>query len=293
MPDTDPVTGLHEARYYDSCPDHVVCNLCPHFCHIRPGQHGRCLGRVNHDGILYAESYGQISSIALDPIEKKPLRRFYPGSTILSVGSYGCNLACEFCQNWQISQRHAATTYYAPEELVGIACAERINGNIGIAFTYNEPLITFEYVLDTSRLAHAADLKTVLVTNGLVNPDPLRELLPHIDAMNIDLKAFHESFYTRYCHGPLEPVKRTIEIAAPVCHVELTTLLIPGLNDDEDEIDELACFVASVDHLIPLHLTRHHPAYKMAQPGPIPVERMHLLARIARRHLTDVFLGNI
>jgi pyruvate formate lyase activating enzyme len=201
------------------------------------------------------------------PSKKKPLRRFYPGSTILSVGSYGCNLACEFCQNWQISQRHAATTYYAPEELVGIACAERINGNIGIAFTYNEPLITFEYVLDTSRLAHAADLKTVLVTNGLVNPDPLRELLPHIDAMNIDLKAFHESFYTRYCHGPLEPVKRTIEIAAPVCHVELTTLLIPGLNDDEDEIDELACFVASVDHLIPLHLTRHHPAYKMPSPA--------------------------
>jgi len=293
MPTPNRTNGLKEAKYYDIQPDFVICRLCPHYCHIKPDHHGRCLGRVNHDGILYAESYGQITSIALDPIEKKPLKRFFPGSTILSVGSYGCNLACEFCQNWQISQRHAESHYYPPQELVDIALAEQVNGNIGIAFTYNEPFITFEYVLDTSRLAHQAGLKTVLVTNGLVNPEPLQEILPHIDAMNIDLKAFHAAFYNRYCHGPLEPVKRTIETAARVCHVELTTLLIPGLNDDEDEIEQLASWVASIDRLIPLHLTRHHPAYKMTQPGPISIDRLQMLAKIARRHLSDVYLGNI
>ena len=271
----------------------TTCDLCFHHCSLQEGQIGFCHARKAVNGKIISLNYGLLTSIALDPIEKKPLKRFFPGSTILSVGSYGCNLACEFCQNWQISQRHADSHFYPPQELIDIALAEQVNGNIGIAFTYNEPFITFEYVLDTSRLAHQAGLKTVLVTNGLVNPEPLQEILPHIDAMNIDLKAFHAAFYNRYCHGPLEPVKRTIETAARVCHVELTTLLIPGLNDDEDEIDQLARWVASIDRLIPLHLTRHHPAYHMTQPGPISIDRLHLLAKIARRHLSDVFLGNI
>ncbi len=285
---------VHEARYYESAAEGlVICRLCPHGCHIRPGHCGICLGRVNRDGHLIAESYGRITSIALDPIEKKPLIRFYPGSTILSVGSYGCNLSCDFCQNWTIAQRQAPSEYYPPEELVELAKQERINGNIGLAFTYNEPLITFEYVMDCSRLAKAAGLKTVLVTNGMINVEPMQELLPLIDAMNIDLKAFRPEFYRKICSGSLEAVKKIIEICIGACHVELTTLLIPGLNDDEQEIDDLARWVASLDRLTTLHLTRHHPANRMAQPGPISIERMELLAGIAHQHLADVHLGNI
>lgn len=284
----------HEARYYESHADgNVECKLCPHGCHIRPGHSGLCMGRVNRDGRLIAESYGQITSIALDPIEKKPLIRFYPGSFILSVGSFGCNLNCDFCQNWTIAQQRAPSNYYSPEHLVDLAMAEQINGNIGLAFTYNEPLITFEYVLDCSRLAQAAGLKTVLVTNGMINREPMMELLPHTNAMNIDLKAFRPDFYRKICRGNLEAVKETIKTCVGACHVELTTLLIPGLNDDETEIEDLARWVASLDQRIPLHLTRHHPANRMAEPGPISRERMAYLAEIARRHLSDVHLGNI
>jgi pyruvate formate lyase activating enzyme len=285
---------VHEARYYEQATDHtVVCKLCPHGCHIHPGHSGLCLGRVNHAGRLIAESYGQITSIALDPIEKKPLIRFFPGSKILSVGSFGCNLNCDFCQNWTIAQCRAASEYYSPEALVDLAEKERVNGNIGLAFTYNEPLITFEYVLDCSQLAKTSGLQTVLVTNGMINPEPLLELLPYVDAMNIDLKAFRPDFYRKICRGDLEAVKKTITTCVGACHVELTTLLIPGLNDDEQEIDDLARWVASLDPTIPLHMTRHHPANRMAQPGPISLERMDLLAGIARRHLADVHLGNI
>ncbi|MDD2533838.1 MAG: AmmeMemoRadiSam system radical SAM enzyme [Eubacteriales bacterium] len=288
------LNDLHEARYYICHPDCMVeCQLCPHYCRIKPGQTGRCLGRLNLGGKLYAASYGQLSSVALDPIEKKPLRRFFPGSTILSVGAYGCNLNCEFCQNWHIALKHVATEYYAPEELVDLAIAEKSNGNIGLAFTYNEPLITFEYVLDTCKLAKAAGLQTVLVTNGMINPDPMKELLPYVDAMNIDLKAFRPLFYHKICRGELEAVKRTIKLSVPVCHVEITTLLIPGLNDEDAEIEAAAKWIASIDRLIPYHLTRHHPAYRMLQPGPIALDRMDHLAAIARHHLSDVGLGNI
>lgn len=296
MPDRLIEISCHarEAQYYECRPGcQVECQLCPHYCRISLGQSGRCLGRVNVGGRLFADSYGQITSIALDPIEKKPLRRFFPGSTILSVGSYGCNLHCDFCQNWEIAQRKAASEYYAPEELVELGLAERCNGNIGLAFTYNEPLITFEYVKDTCLLARAAGLKTVLVTNGMINPDPLKELLPLVDALNIDLKAFRPLFYHKICHGELETVKRTIQLAAQVSHVELTTLLIPGLNDDETEIEEAAQWIASIDRLIPYHLTRHHPACRMPEPGPISRERLEHLATIARRHLSDVGLGNV
>lgn len=240
-----------------------------------------------------AASYGQITSIALDPIEKKPLRRFYPGSTILSVGSYGCNLHCDFCQNWEIAQQKAPANFYCPDELISLALAERSNGNIGLAFTYNEPLVTYEFVFDTCKLAQEAGLKTVLVTNGVINPDPLKALLPYVDAMNIDLKAFRPLFYHKLCHGELETVKRTIQISAPICHVELTTLLIPGYNDDPEEIAEAARWIASIDRKIPYHLTRHHPACRMSEPGPISREKMELLAKTARQFLGDVGLGNI
>ena len=283
-----------EAKYYDIQPDCAVrCTLCPHHCRILMGQSGRCLGRTNENCRLVASSYGQITSIALDPIEKKPLNRFYPGSMILSAGSYGCNLSCDFCQNWTIAQRKAPAEIYSPQELVDLALREKPQGNIGIAFTYNEPIVTFEFVLDCCKLAHEHDLKTVLVTNGLINQAPLLELLPYVDAMNIDLKAFRPLFYHKYCHGELASVKQTIQTCVGICHVELTTLLIPGLNDDEGEMDELASWIATLDRLVPLHLTRHHPAFRMTDIEPISRDRMELLAKIARRHLSDVFLGNI
>ncbi len=284
----------HEARYYEKLPDQVVrCLLCPHRCRITPGRSGLCMGRVNHDGRLIAESYGCLTSIALDPIEKKPLRRFYPGSYILSVGSYGCNLRCSFCQNWQISQRKADWQYIAPPELVRMAIQQIPRGNIGLAFTYNEPLITFEYVLDCCQAARAAGLKTVLVTNGLINPEPMAELLPWVDAMNIDLKAFRPDFYRRICRGELADVQKIIALCVPACHVEITTLLIPGLNDADQEIEDLASWLASLASPVTLHLTRHHPDYQMPQPPPISLARMKHLAELAGRHLPDVLLGNV
>lgn len=284
----------HEALFYEPLPDQAVwCHLCPHQCRIKAGQGGLCLGRVNHEGRLIAESYGRITAIALDPIEKKPLRRFYPGSTILSVGSYGCNLRCSFCQNWQISQAQADWQPILPDELVAMALALRQRDNIGLAFTYNEPLITYEYVLDCCRAARAAGLKTVLVTNGFINPEPMRDLLPWVDAMNIDLKAFQPDFYRRICRGDLTAVQTIIALCAPACHVEITTLLIPGLNDSEHEIEALAAWLAAAAPQVTLHLTRHHPDYRMPEPPPISLARMRHLAEIASRHLPDVLLGNV
>ena len=284
---------LHKAKYYEKRDDGtVMCGLCPHNCVIKDGGCGICRVRKNLAGELYACAYGEIASLALDPIEKKPLNLFFPGSLILSVGSYGCNFGCKFCQNYSISQQTPRCKQISPSQLVGLALETKSRGNIGIAYTYNEPLTSFEYVLDCSRLAKQNNLKNVAVTNGFINDEPMRELLPFIDAMNIDLKAFTDDFYRNLCGGSLEPVKNTILLCAKSCHVEVTTLVIPGYNDSEAEVEAIASFIASISPGIPLHLSRHHPDYKMPSPASIGRERLFELALIAKRHLKYVFCGN-
>ena len=272
----------------------IRCGICPQGCELEEGQIGFCRARSAQAGAVVCDNYGLITSIALDPIEKKPLRRFYPGSTILSVGSFGCNLRCPFCQNYEISmcsRERARTVYVSPEELVERALALKTSRNIGIAYTYNEPLVGYEYVRDCAALARQHGLKNVLVTNGYVNEEPLRALLPLIDAMNIDLKAFTEDFY-RTLHGHIEPVKRTIAIAAKACHVEVTTLIVPGCNDSEAEMRDLSEWLSGVSKDIPLHISRFFPRYRMADGAATPVETVYALADIARKRLKYVYTGN-
>lgn len=284
----------HEAGYYEKLDgNRVLCRLCPHHCNIRPDHTGICGVRHNREGTLYAMSYGGITSVALDPIEKKPLARFNPGSMILSVGSYGCNFKCTFCQNHSISMCKPETIYISPEDLVQKALKLKPNGNIGIAYTYNEPLISYEYVYDCCVPARENGLKNVIVSNGYIEQEPLKELLPFVDAMNIDLKSFGDDFYSKICGGVPEHVRNTIETSSKSCHVEVTTLIIPGLNDSENEMDSLVSWLASVNPEIPLHLSRFFPTYKMQDRPPTPVETIRSLVRIAKQRLKYVYTGNI
>lgn len=283
-----------KAQYYVKLNDDTVhCVLCPHDCHIKNGNMGLCGVRKNIEGDLYTKSYGYVSSLALDPIEKKPLYHFHPGSNILSVGSFGCNFRCSFCQNYSISMEKPDTAYISPENLVYKAFELRSANNIGLAFTYNEPLINFEYVLDCCKLAKEKKLKNVLITNGYIQQEPLKEILPYIDAMNIDLKSFNQDFYRKICGGKVEFVKETIKTASQTCHVEVTSLIIPGLNDNEQEMTELTKCLADISPDIPLHLTRFFPRYKLTDRGPTPVRTLEQLSKIAQRHLKHVHLGNV
>lgn len=270
------------------------CKVCMHHCRLEEGQLGRCHARRNVEGLIVASNYGKITSIALDPIEKKPLYRFYPGSKILSVGSYGCNLSCSFCQNYSISmvkEEETDTITLTPEELANKAVELRENGNIGIAFTYNEPLIGYEYVIDTSILLREHDMKTVVVTNGSVSEEVAEKLLPYVDALNIDLKGFTKEYY-KNIGGDLETVKNFIGLAAKSCHVELTTLIVPNENDAVDEIRQLSQWVASVDDHIPLHLTRFFPRWKMTDRNATDVNKIFELTSVAREYLRYVYEGN-
>jgi len=283
-----------KAKYYIRKEDGLVhCVLCPHNCHIKNDKRGICGVRINLGGDLFAESYGQISSLALDPIEKKPLYNFYPGSYILSVGSFGCNFSCSFCQNHSISFGNPETVYISPESLINKAFQLKEHGNIGLAYTYNEPFISFEYVFDCCRLIKEKNMKNVLVTNGYVQKDPLLELLPYIDAMNIDLKSFSKDFYRKICNGNIEHVKDTIRLAAGNCHVEVTCLVIPGLNDSPDEIEAMSIWLSEISPDIPLHLTRFFPRYKMTDREPTPVSVLSKLSETAKKHLKYVYLGNV
>ena len=290
---TDAAKGSEkECMFYDPPSDgRIHCRLCPHECRIADGKTGICRVRQHREGVLYALTYSQVTSVNLDPIEKKPLYHFYPGSVILSLGTLGCNLACDFCQNWEISQETAPTRTLTPQQALEMAKRER--ANIGIAFTYNEPFIWYEYVHDTARLVHEAGLKNVLVTNGYVNEEPLRTLLPFIDAMNIDVKSYNEDFYRTLCKGKAAPVRRTVEIThAAGCLVELTNLVIPGYNDSEDDIRALVDWVAGVDPAIPMHFSRYHPAYKLTAPA-TPVATLEMAYRIAKEKLQYIYLGNV
>lgn len=270
-----------------------TCQVCMHHCSLESGQTGMCRARKNMDGEIICGNYGQITSLALDPIEKKPLQMFRPGSMILSAGSFGCNLRCSFCQNHEISMagaERAGAVFISPEALAGKAQECRRAGNIGVAFTYNEPLVGWEYVRDTARLVKEMGMDNVLVTNGTASMEVLEELLPYIDAMNIDLKAFREETY-RKLGGDLETVKAFITRAAAASHVELTTLIVPGENDGEAEMEEEAQWMASVGKEIPLHVTRFFPRYHMVDRAATDVKKVYRLAEIAGKYLEHVFVG--
>lgn len=272
-----------------------ICPICPRQCHLNEGQTGFCRARACINGVIVPINYGQITSIAMDPIEKKPLYHFFPGSRILSVGSFGCNLRCPFCQNYQISMAGAnavAHQYISPFELVELALkfAREPLGNLGVAFTYNEPFISYEYVRDCAILLHQQGLKTVLVTNGHINQKPLQELLPLIDAMNIDLKGFTQDYYD-YVGGNLACVKQTIATAYDKCHIEVTTLVVPTKNDSTTEMAEQARWLASLSPKIPLHISRYFPRYQSTIEM-TSLEKMQELRDVAQKYLHHVHLGN-
>lgn len=272
----------------------LECNACHHHCKLSENQIGLCNARSNVEGIIVPINYGEITSIALDHIEKKPLRHFYPGSKILSVGSFGCNLKCSFCQNYEIStvgKNELYTQYVTPEELIQIALDLVPRGNIGIAYTYNEALIGYEFVRDCALLAKKNKLKNVVVTNGCFSEEILKEILPYIDAFNIDLKGFSDKFY-KNIGGDFELVKKFIKLAHEHAHIEITTLIIPDENDGEEEIISLSDFIASVDKEIPLHISRFFPCYEMKDKNPTNVKKVYELAKIARKKLSYVYEGN-
>ena len=277
------------------------CEVCFRQCRLEEGQTGFCGARENQGGMIIPKSYGQLTAIALDPIEKKPLARFFPGSMILSVGSYGCSMACPFCQNHEIARPADVppTQYVIPEELAKAAVRLKRQGNIGVAYTYNEMTTAYEYIRDTAKLVRAQSMKNVLVTNGNVRAEVLKTFLPYIDAMNIDLKGFSDRYYRDVLGGSREMTMRFIEKAARACHVELTCLIVPGENDSEDEIDEMSRWIASLETereddgiSIPLHISRFFPRFHMTDRGPTPVATVYRLADKAREHLRYVYTGN-
>jgi pyruvate formate lyase activating enzyme len=272
----------------------TICKLCPHACALSEGQTGFCRARKCVGGKIISLNYGRITSLALDPIEKKPFAHYLPGSKVLSVGSFGCNLSCPFCQNYKISmadEKSAVSATVKPEELASQALRLVHQGNIGLAYTYNEPFVGFEYVLDCCRLVKQRHMKNILVTNGYINLDPLMRILPYVDAMNIDLKCFSDEYYKKL-GGDLETVKNTIRLSHGRCHVEITTLIIPGENDSETEMDDLAGWLAGIDKEIPLHLSRFFPQYKYTGRIATPVADIERLVDIAKKHLKYVYKGN-
>ncbi len=273
----------------------ITCPVCFRHCRLKEGQTGFCRGRRNDGGQSICTNYGRLTSLALDPIEKKPLAFFYPGSKILSVGSYGCNMDCPFCQNDAIScanEESVAWEFVSPQRLTEFAAGMKKRGNIGVAFTYNEPLIGYEYVLDTAKLIHQAGMKNVVVTNGAFEAETLQAVLPYVDAFNIDLKGFTSEWY-QTLGGDLETVIDFIRQAVSQSHVELTTLIVPFGNDTEKEMADLAGWVASVDRTIPLHITRFFPRRQYTDRPATDIALLNRLAAIARENLSTVLIGNV
>jgi pyruvate formate lyase activating enzyme len=269
-----------------------VCQVCPHNCHLKEGMSGVCRVRKVENNSFGAINYGEVSSLGIDPIEKKPLYHYKPGTQILSAGSFGCNFTCGFCQNYSIAKNVPMTRFMEPEEIIRTALETKGEGNVGLAFTYNEPFMWYEYVYDTARKCRDKEIDIVLVTNGYINKMPLEELLPYVDAMNIDLKGFTNEFYKDSCKGDLDNVLSTIEVASSECHVEITTLLVNGYNDSYEEVEKLAKWIASVDGSIPLHLSRYYPSFKFTAP-PTPVDRILECREIAEKYLDYVYVGNV
>ncbi|MDQ7780993.1 MAG: AmmeMemoRadiSam system radical SAM enzyme [Planctomycetota bacterium] len=268
----------------------VRCGVCPHRCRIAPGKTGICRQRKNVDGALFLLNYAHVSSICLDPIEKKPLYHFFPGSDIMSAGSVGCNFACPFCQNYSISQVNSHTHEVTPQQLVDAANREK---SIGIAYTYNEPLIWLEYVLDTARLARDAGLKNLLVTNGYTTPEAYAKLAAYVDALNVDIKSIDDAFYKRLCKASLKPVLDLCVEAHKTAHVEITNLVIPGENDSDGNFAELAKWIRqNLGHDTPLHFSAYYPTYKMTNP-PTQAATLIRARKIAKDHLDFVYVGNV
>ena len=283
---------MRSAEFYHSTDGgDVCCDLCPHRCVLQDGRSGICRVRRAEGGMLLTDAYGRLSAEHVDPIEKKPLYHFYPGSRIYSIGGWGCNFCCSFCQNWTISQRTDFGRLVGPMEVVERA---RRSGGIGVAYTYNEPLIAFEFVRDCSELAHEHGLKNVLVTNGYLNPVPAAELLPLIDAVNVDIKSMDDDFYRRLCGGRLRPVLDFVKQAVECgCHTEITNLLIPGLNDSEESIISLAQWVAdNLGCTTPSHISAYFPNFELRVP---PTSRVSILeaCRLAEQFLDNVHPGNV
>ena len=284
----------------------AFCNVCFRHCELQDGQTGPCGARAAKNGRVEPLYYGRISSLALDPIEKKPLHQFHPGKMILSVGSLGCNLRCPFCQNHEIAQRDGQSGFtvksetMSPERLADLATYYIPSRNIGVAFTYNEPLVCWEYVRDTARLVHKNRMLNVMVTNGSAELEILSQLLPYIDAMNIDLKGFTDRYYREVLGGDRQTVMNFIQEAVKRCHVELTTLLVPGENDSEDEMTSLAAWVAGLKNVqggkqgreIPLHISRFFPRHRMTDKAPTEVDKIYSLVQAARKKLLYVYPGN-
>lgn len=280
-----------EAKYYEQKQDdRVRCLLCPRFCVIAPSERGTCMLRGNIDGRLYASEYGNTVALNIDPIEKKPLYHFKPGSDILSIGPNGCNFSCDFCQNWNISQDKSNTRYISPSELVKLAGS---NNSVGAAFTYTEPLVWFEYIYDSAKLLKEAGLATVIVSNGFLNEKPARELFGFIDAANFDLKSISDEFYRNLCDGRLSEVQDTIRLAVEMgVHVELTNLLIPEKNDSDDDIRGLVDWISDLDPAIVLHISRYFPSHRLEIPPTLP-KRLEFAYETARKKLKYVYTGNI
>lgn len=282
---------MKEASYYTKLDnDRVSCSLCPHHCKIQNGHHGLCLTRENIDGTLIASNYCRPVSTAIDPIEKKPLFHFYPGSSIFSTGPAGCNFQCAFCQNHEISQNALAADEIGLERLFEMVVE---SGTIGIAYTYTEPTIWFETIMDLGTMVRARGLKNVMVTNGYIDAGPLDDLLHIVDAMNINIKSMDPSFYSRLCKGSLDEVLRTCEIAKKAgCHIEITNLLIPGENDAPEETGRLVDFIASsLGKETPLHFSRYFPRFRMGHSS-TPFSLLERAGEIASQKLDFVYIGN-
>jgi pyruvate formate lyase activating enzyme len=274
--------------------DHrIQCLLCPHFCKIAEDKVGICGVRKNTGIKIELDTYGVLSGFSVDPVEKKPLYHFFPGSDILSVGSYGCNMKCDFCQNFHISQSIPKNLFFktSPENLLSDAL--QVEKNIGVAFTYNEPVIWFEFMRDTAVLVKDVGLFTVMVSNGYVNSDPLSEIIQFIDAFNIDLKAFNNDFYQRFTGAEIEPVKSCLkQIARSGKHLEITTLILPGLNDSEKEMSlQIEWIAGELGKDVPFHISRYFPSFKRDDP-PTSIETINSLYEIASKKLNFVYIGN-
>ncbi|ABR30407.1 pyruvate-formate lyase [Thermosipho melanesiensis] len=276
------------ATFFEETDGGLICKLCPRNCFLKENQTGFCRVRKNKNGVLYTLNYGEISAIAMDPIEKKPLYHFKPKDKVFSIGMWGCNFRCNFCQNWEISQSIPSVKNVTPLQVVEMA--KNSNSN-GIAFTYNEPIVGYEFVLDTSRISHKEGLYNVLVTNGYIEFEPLGVLIQNVDALNIDLKG-PESFYKEF-GGSYNHILKVIEfVKSKNIHVEITILVIPGKNDNEEELSKIFEDISKINRDIPLHLTRYFPAYKYEIP-PTPIKKLESLYYIAKEFLNFVYLGNV
>jgi len=286
---------MKEAVFYQKLEENKVkCNLCHHKCTISPGKRGICQVRENRDGILYSLVYGKLIASHVDPIEKKPLFHFYPGSTAYSIATMGCNFHCLHCQNWEISQvkNEIAGKETTPENIIKDALSLRCQS---IAYTYTEPTIFFEYAYDTAKIAHKKRLKNIFVTNGYISEDALKDISPYLDAANIDLKSMNNKFYKNVCGANLQPVLDTIQLYHKLgIWIEITTLIIPGYNDNRKDLKRTAEFIGNIDTNIPWHVTRFYPTYKFNNIPPTPIQTIRETVEIGKKAgLKYVYQGNL